>query len=263
MPSSTISTPSSRSLLVIAHPGHELFVHGWLVQNHPLVLVLTDGSGVGNNSRLACTARNLRQANCECGTLFGRFTDRGFYQALLMKDHDRFVALAYELADLIIDEKITTVVGEAPERFCPASDVTRMLIDTAIGLLARERPSMKSYDFYLRPSRRAEFPRNWPRHTVLLREDRCKQKYQAMLRYPELQSFVETMPDQDDSWKRETLIMSNPWAILGQEASPIEYSDKIGSNATGLLPSIRFEEHIVPLGEALRLCASRGRTWAA
>lgn len=38
------STPMSgnRLLLVIAHPGHELRLLGWMHKTHPLVAILTD-----------------------------------------------------------------------------------------------------------------------------------------------------------------------------------------------------------------------------
>lgn len=41
MPDQTIS--SGRAALVVAHPGHELRVYGWLEQARPRVFVLTDG----------------------------------------------------------------------------------------------------------------------------------------------------------------------------------------------------------------------------
>ena len=36
-----------RAALVVAHPGHELRVHGWLEVARPVVCVSTDGSGHG------------------------------------------------------------------------------------------------------------------------------------------------------------------------------------------------------------------------
>jgi hypothetical protein len=47
------------SALIIAHPGHEIRVHGWLERAKPVVYVLTDGSGRSGQSRLASTARLL------------------------------------------------------------------------------------------------------------------------------------------------------------------------------------------------------------
>lgn len=47
-----VSVPGARAGLMIAHPGHELLVHGWLEVAHPRVFVLTDGSGRCAQSRL-------------------------------------------------------------------------------------------------------------------------------------------------------------------------------------------------------------------
>ena len=41
-----------RCALVVAHPGHELRVYGWLALRKPDVYILTDGSGHTGNSRL-------------------------------------------------------------------------------------------------------------------------------------------------------------------------------------------------------------------
>ena len=41
------------NLLVIAHPGHELRLYGWIAQTKPLVCILTDGSGSDDQPRLA------------------------------------------------------------------------------------------------------------------------------------------------------------------------------------------------------------------
>src|SRR5256885_1892784 len=48
-----------RAAVVVAHPGHELRVHGFLCAFRPLLLVLTDGSGRGGASRLPSTSALL------------------------------------------------------------------------------------------------------------------------------------------------------------------------------------------------------------
>ena len=42
-------------MLVVAHPGHELRVYGWMMQARPVVHVLTDGSGADGESRIGST----------------------------------------------------------------------------------------------------------------------------------------------------------------------------------------------------------------
>src|SRR5262245_39398749 len=95
-----VSRPASwegrRAALVVAHPGHELRIHHWLERARPLVFVLTDGSGRNESSRLASTSATLERVGATSGQLYGRFSDRELYRAILAGEADRFVALADE-----------------------------------------------------------------------------------------------------------------------------------------------------------------------
>src|SRR5262245_66068555 len=91
-----------RAALIIAHPGHELRVHGWLERARPLVFVLTDGSGHTGRSRLASTSELLRGTGARPGGIYGRFADREVYAAILTRDVRRLTALADEPADELV-----------------------------------------------------------------------------------------------------------------------------------------------------------------
>ena len=252
-----------RVLMLVAHPGHEIWVHGWMEQSRPLVLVLTDGSGSRGSSKLPATTKALRLAQCRIGDLFGRFTDRGFHQALVMKDHGRFMALAEELADLMVQEQIDWVVGEALEGVSPGADVCRILIDTAVAMVSRERPACRNYEFSLRPF---HAPTGTERANRILRfpldADRWKRKYQTLLTYPEMGSVLQQSPLQVEKLKEEILILTNPWAVLRQDESTRGDYDEMTRSESGTVSMIRFREHILPLGEALRLVAASSRAVA-
>src|SRR5215472_7452132 len=81
---------SNKALLIVSHPGHELRVHHWLETSKPIVLVLTDGSGSVNGSRLASTTAVLVNAGARAGTIYGRFSDRELYAALVTKNRSLF-----------------------------------------------------------------------------------------------------------------------------------------------------------------------------
>src|SRR5437868_7875625 len=83
-----------RAALVIAHPGHELCLYGWLKLVRPLVFVLTDGSGHTGNSRIERTTSILKELGAETGSFYGRFSDVVIYEALLHHQFDLFVNLA-------------------------------------------------------------------------------------------------------------------------------------------------------------------------
>jgi hypothetical protein len=75
--------PSSLpSALVVAHPGHELRVFGWVEATRPRVYVLTDGSGRGGRSRLPATTRILAETGAVPAGIYGRLTDHDAYDAI-------------------------------------------------------------------------------------------------------------------------------------------------------------------------------------
>jgi len=98
--------PEPRSALLVAHPGHELLLHGWLRAARPRVCVLTDGSGRDGDSRLDATTRVLERADASSGPLYGRYPDRVIYEALLDGDTSFFVGLAQELAKSLAGDDI-------------------------------------------------------------------------------------------------------------------------------------------------------------
>src|SRR6476469_10620577 len=88
-----------KHFLFIAHPGHELCVHGWLEIARPTVFVLTDGSGRSGRSRIKATTNVLSQAGAEPGSIYGRLTDAAVYRAILNHDFELFLAIAGEFAE--------------------------------------------------------------------------------------------------------------------------------------------------------------------
>ena len=94
--------PGERAVLVVAHPGHELRVHGWLELARPQVWVLTDGSGHGASSRLASTSAVLARAGARPGSIYGRLSDRAAYAMILDGDDAAVFALVEELAEALL-----------------------------------------------------------------------------------------------------------------------------------------------------------------
>src|SRR4029453_5346950 len=95
--------PADRAALLVAHPGHELRLHGWMEQSRPVVFVLTDGSGRTHHSRLPPTTRVLERAGATRGAVYGRFTDAAVYQALLARDIAAFTDTAAEIAAALLE----------------------------------------------------------------------------------------------------------------------------------------------------------------
>ncbi|PYS79387.1 MAG: hypothetical protein DMF66_02925 [Acidobacteria bacterium] len=144
----TRMTPPTRSAIVVAHPGHEVRLHGWLERERPLVLVLTDGSGREGRSRISSTTRYLEKLGARRGRVFGRFTDLEVYRAVLARDFPVFTSLCDELADAFVAEGVSAVVGDASEGYNSTHDLCRLVVNVAVELAARsdERP-IANYDF--------------------------------------------------------------------------------------------------------------------
>ena len=97
---------TSCSALIIAHPGHEIRVHGWLELARPFVFVLTDGSGHSGKSRLDSTTKVLKKVNAKQGNIYGRFSDKQVYAAILNRDFDLFIRLTVELVDILTQRQL-------------------------------------------------------------------------------------------------------------------------------------------------------------
>lgn len=138
------------AVLVIAHPGHELRVHGWLERTRPRVLVLTDGSGHTGSSRLDSTARILAGAKATPGLIFGALTDRQAYDALLSGDVGLFTDLARRISEELVSPEVETVLSDAAEGYNPIHDLCSFVVDAAATLAGRRRSSPPGvYDFPL------------------------------------------------------------------------------------------------------------------
>src|SRR5205085_9750202 len=109
----SLSESLANDFLFVAHPGHELCVHGWLSSTQPKVFVLTDGSGHGGQTRIGSTSRVLAYVGAQPGSIYGRFTDAGLYELILRQEFQPLLRIVDEFADAIVTERPSTVAGDA------------------------------------------------------------------------------------------------------------------------------------------------------
>lgn len=241
-----------RPVLMIAHPGHELRVHGWIEKERPLVLVLTDGSGPQGRSRLASTTRLLIQLGAEPGPVFGRLPDCALYEALLAGDHALFSGLADEIADTLIRTGTTLVAGDALEGYNPSHDVCRMLLDTAVSHVeARTGRAIANHAILLAGAPGSESAGS----VVLVLDDAAlERKRAAALAYEEMRSEVEPALARHglEAYRREVLVPIRRFDWTPAEQPPFYERHGEVRVAAGLYRRvIRFSEHLAPLGAAL------------
>lgn len=250
-----------RAALVVAHPGHELRVHGWLEQARPEVHVLTDGSGHGLVSRLGSTTTVLSGAGATPGAVYGRFSDRSLYQAMLAQRLDLLLALTEELSEALVARGVDVVVCDAIEGYNPSHDVCRLVTGAAVALAARRlhRP-VPAYDFPL-----VAAPDACPEHLrgaavrIDLDDAALARKLEAADRYPELRAEVQA-----------ALASLGPAAFLTECLRPHEDDgtcrfetetpdyEQYGARrvAAGIYPEVlTFRGHVGPIAAALRSLA--------
>lgn len=140
--------PFRRAALVVAHPSHELRVHGWLEQARPYVCILTDGAGRSGEPRLPRTTEVLARVGATQGVMYGRLTDLEVYAAILRGDSELFAGLVEELAQAFVTEQIDYVVGDAAEGYSVAHDICRVMIGAAVERAKQEHDHhVANFDF--------------------------------------------------------------------------------------------------------------------
>src|SRR6185436_19702280 len=138
----------ARAALVVAHPSHELRLHGWLEQVKPYVCVLTDGGGRAGEPRLDRTTEVLSRAGARQGTIYGRLADLEVYSAILNGEVELFTELVEELAQAFVNERIEYVVGDAAVGYNVTHDMCRIVIGAAVELAQQQYDHrVENFDF--------------------------------------------------------------------------------------------------------------------
>jgi len=253
-----------RTILVIAHPGHELRVHGWLETTRPDVWVLTDGSGRTGRSRIDSTTRVLAAAAAAPGPVYGQMTDVDLYNAVLNLEHRPFMNLVDQLAAALLRDNVDYIAGDAEEGYNPAHDICRLVINAATNLVElRTDKKIRSYDFTLvdAPGRCADEQR--PDALWLNLDDAAfERKLSAARNYPELQAEVEAALSATEAanFRVECLRPVNSHTRIPFADRPFyeEYGER-QVQAGHYANVLRYREHMLPLAAALEAHMKRNR----
>jgi AcrR family transcriptional regulator len=245
-----------RAALVIAHPGHELRVYGWLETARPIVFVLTDGSGRSGISRLDRTADIISQVGASPGGIFGRFTDAAVYAAILDRDFELFHRLVDELAVSFKMHEIDYVAGDAIEGYNPAHDLCRLMLNAAVrACRLRFNRQIANFDFPLTGGPNEGDPARLSRALrIELDESGFQRKIEAARRYTELADEIEAATRQDglSSFREEYL-----WPVCGSQGYVFDtppFYERYGEKraAAGAYTRVlRYREHMLPIAAAL------------
>jgi hypothetical protein len=111
-----------RPLLLIAHPGHELRLFGWLRRQRPLIVMLTDGSGSTGVPRIDLSERVVERSGGEI-VVPGHFREPDLYDLILRGDSAEFVAFACRLGEIAAKAGVVQIICDAGEGYHPAHDL--------------------------------------------------------------------------------------------------------------------------------------------
>jgi len=255
---------SGVAALVMAHPGHELRVHGWLESVRPAVFVLTDGSGRSGRSRLDSTTRILERAGAQPRGVYGRFTDAEAYSRILSHDCAFFTDLAEEIAEDFARDQVECVAGDAIEGYNPAHDVCRHVINAAVAIAQRKRGRrIANFDFTLvgPPDKCAESQRAAAMR-LRLDDAALERKLAAARAYSEIAGEVQTALGQmgAEAFRVECLRPVEPGVTNGGWTGERPFYESYGEQqvaADHYQQVIRYHKHVAPLMEALALYAAR------
>jgi hypothetical protein len=129
------------SALLMAHPGHELFLHHWLETERPLVFVLSDGSGGHGEDRRAASARIIQAAGAGIGPVFGLASDQRWYAAILAGEPDLFDQARRLILTACRTAGVRRIVTDPVELYNPLHDLCNALATGIARSLAREKGS--------------------------------------------------------------------------------------------------------------------------
>lgn len=253
----TKTTRSGRAVLVVAHPGHELNLTGWLTMMRPSVFVITDGSGQLSRSRIHSTTKVLLPMGARPGSIYGHFSDQEVYEAMLSHDVSLFLRMTFELADWLVLDGVEYVVGDSAEGYNPMHDVCRILIGGAVELASSlgNRP-IGNYE-YVVTGQRDDCIAGRCGGTIRLRldDDALKRKLAAAFAYPELAGEVGAAVRRSgiEAFRHECLHPIENWRSWTPVAGSKPYYEEHGESrvASGKYQHlVRYSEHVGPLHTA-------------
>ena len=225
--------------------------------------MLTDGAGHGPHARLASTTVVIERAGAFPGRVYGRFSDRGFYEAMLGRRDWLFRRARPGVVDRPRRARGDVRGCDGIEGYNPSHDVCRLVAGAAVDLAARRlaRP-LAAYDFPLVWSPDA-CPADLHVDAIRLELDEpaLERKLRAAEEYPELRGEVDAALESlgAAAFAIECLRPHDARALAAY-GSVTPFYERHGARrvAEGIYHEVlTFREHVRPIAEALVDIASR------
>jgi hypothetical protein len=226
----------------------------------PLVAVITDGGGHGNQSRLHLSRDLCHAAKAPVSRCFGMVTDAAMYRAILDQDFPFFRGLADDLASVLVAKGIDCVAGDAHEGYNPTHDLCRAIVNRAVRA-ASAHQAIDNYEFGLAGSPIPDAPgADWLR--LDLDEGELARKLEVSRGYAAavggtLLSEVDDLIARcgEAAFAHEYLVPVDAWAAREPIAPERPFYETYGERqvAAGHYAFvIRQDDHMTPIARALQ-----------
>ena len=242
--------------LIQAHPGHELYVLGWVKLVRPRIFVLTDGSGQTAGSRSESTASLIDELRATKGEVFCPLTDRAIYDAILAGDLSLFENLLETITGALIANAVDFVAGDSAEGFNPSHDICRFLIDGAVTLVKRRTgQTIPNYEIRLTTWENRQPDRHGPGCLHLeLSTEALKEKLRAAYAYQGLQAEVRAHTDFCGPEHFRTECFRKALAQPNDDPADTRHYERVGQQRVreGIYRTpLRYRDHIRPIFYAI------------
>jgi hypothetical protein len=234
--------------LLVAHPGHELLLYGWISRNKPVVHVLTNGSTDSSGSRLGRTAELLRGLGARSGAIFGRLSDAEAYTMILERNTALLHSLVTDLAAELERDRPSILVCDAAEGYNPVHDLCKLIGGAAIAMAG---VPVKQYEYavvndpHSRDAAAIVVELSAAEHTAKM--NRAAEQSASLA---DIEALVSRFGA--NAYQRETLCPVADWTAIDDGATPLyeRYGEERVA-AGQYVTVIRRREHMLPLRDAL------------
>jgi len=225
----------------------------------PVLFVITDGSA-RSRSRIPSTRALADAVGSQPGSIFGRFTDRELYEAILGNDVRRVAAVTCELSEALASSDIERVVCDAWEYYNPAHDLCGVMTALAVER-AREMSgrAIAFYDYAVAGPTGATGAAG--EIVITLDDDALLRKLAAARAFDALQNDVdEQLRDGSEPFRVECLrpvpVDVAPPRLAGKPAYELYGEARVAEGRYRHV--LRYSEHVVPFLEALTDAVTAG-----
>ena len=221
-------TAGALAAVLLAHPGHELRLHGWISRFRPLAILLTTGSRSGEDrSRRQASEHMLDNLECARADAFGAVLDRDFYDLVLSGDARPFRRWIDAVAAALTAHRIDRVIVDGWQLYSVSHDLAHI-----IGRLAAQQATQISgrpievLQYEVVPAALGVGDLGPAVARFLLSEDELQAKRAAVEAYPGIEAELEELGriERADALRVEALFSVAPMTeLLRQPARKPNY----------------------------------------